>query len=181
MAKPLPSFITVGLTAITAFSILFVTQFLTQPILENRENQVYLDLLDLNSFSGYTLGEFETATGELLEAGIQRYRTYRMENQIVAMTYEVNTNGYASGLQFQIGIREGIIRQLLVMQHNETTGYGADALLEFPDAMNGLPLNDTNAWTAELVSVSTGATFTRRGIVLSLTAIQADYASRIGT
>ena len=180
MAKPLPSFISVGLTAVTAFSMLFATQIVTQPIIENRLNQVYLDLLDLNSFSGYTLGEVETATGELLDAGIERFRTYVIEDEIVAVTYEVRTNGYASGLMYHIGIRDGLIRKLNVIDHAETVGFGADALNDFPSAVAGIAIHDTNAWTAALVSVSTGATFTRRGVVNSLSAIQDDYAMRVG-
>ncbi len=180
MAKPLPSFMTVGLTALTAFSVLFGAQILTQPIIENRLNQVYLDLLDLNTFTGYTLGEVENATGELFDAGVQRYRTFGLGDEIVAVTYEVITNGYASGLTYQIGIREGIIRKLVVVAHAETVGFGADALLDIPDAIEGISLTDTNAWTAALVSVSTGATFTRRGIINTLTAIKDDYAFRIG-
>jgi len=123
MSKPLPSVITVGLTAITAFSVLFATQIITQPIIENRLNQAYLDLLDLNSFTGYTLGDVESATGDLLDAGIQSYRTYSIGDEIVAMTYDVITTGYASGLT---------------------------------------------------------ATFTRRGVINSLTAIRDDYVLRVG-
>ncbi len=180
MAKPLPSVLTVGLTALTAFSILFSTQVITQPIIDNRLNQTYLDLLDLNAFTGYTLGEVEVASGELLDEGIQTYRSYSMEDEVVAMTYEVVTNGYASGLSYQIGIREGIIRKLVIIQHAETVGFGADALLDFPEAIQQLPIADTNAWTAALLTVSTGATFTRRGVINSLTAIRDDYALRIG-
>jgi hypothetical protein len=44
MAKPTSSILVLGLTAISAFSILFATQLITQPILETRENQRYLDL-----------------------------------------------------------------------------------------------------------------------------------------
>ncbi|MEY3609906.1 MAG: hypothetical protein RLZZ264_427 [Bacillota bacterium] len=180
MAKPLPSVLTVGLTALTAFSILFATQVITQPIIDNRLNQTYLDLLDLNAFTGYTLGEVEVASGELLDEGIQTYRSYSMGDEVVAMTYEVVTNGYASGLSYQVGIREGVIRKLVIIQHAETVGFGADALLDFPEAIEQLPIADTNAWTAALLTVSTGATFTRRGVINSLTAIRDDYALRIG-
>lgn len=180
MAKPLPSVLTVGLTALTAFSILFGAQVITQPIIENRLNQTYLDLLDLNSFTGYTLGEVEVASGELLDEGIQSYRTFSIGDEIVAMTYEVVTNGYAAGLTYHIGIREGIIRKLVIIEHGETLGFGADALVDFPEAIEQLPLADTNAWTAALLTVSTGATFTRRGVINSLTAIRDDYALRIG-
>lgn len=180
MAKPLPSVISVGLTAITAFSVLFATQIITQPIIENRLNQTYLDLLDLNTFTGYSLGDVESATGDLLDAGIQSYRTYSIGDEIVAMTYDVITTGYASGLTYQIGIREGIIRKLVIIEHGETIGFGADALLDFPDAIDQLPIDDTNGWTAAFVSVSTGATFTRRGVINSLTAIRDDYVLRVG-
>ncbi|MEY3431988.1 MAG: hypothetical protein RIS53_886 [Bacillota bacterium] len=180
MSKPLPSVITVGLTAITAFSVLFATQLITQPIIENRLNQTYLHLLDLASFTGYQLGDVESATGDLLEAGIQSYRTYSIDQEIVAMTYEVVTSGYAQGLTFQIGIREGLIRKLIIIKHGETVGFGADALLDFPEALETLSLTDTNAWTAALLAVSTGATFTRRGVINSLMAIRDDYATRVG-
>jgi len=180
MAKPLPSVIIVGLTAITAFSVLFATQLVTQPIIENRLNQRYLDLLDLPSFTGYQLGDVELASGDLLDAGIQSYRTYSIASEIVAMTYEVVTSGYAQGLTFQIGIREGLIRNLMVIEHGETVGFGADALVDFPASLHQISLADTNAWTAALVSVSTGATFTRRGVINSLVAIRDDYALRVG-
>jgi hypothetical protein len=178
MAKSLPSYIVLGLTAIVSFSVLFVTNLITEPIFVNRENQADLSLLNLTNLGNYTIDTVEVVDETLIDAGIIGIKTFRRGNLPEAVIYTVNTNGFAVNLNYRIGIREGFIQQLRVDMHGETTGYGADALLLFPNAIANLAIADESTWTSALVSVSTGATLTRRGIVNSLQTIKEDYATR---
>ncbi|MGA0875878.1 MAG: FMN-binding protein [Bacilli bacterium] len=177
--KPSSSFV-LGLTAMISFSVLFATHLVTEPILINRANEADLTLLNLDSFANYDIGEVEQATGELLASGIQTIKPFLQNNNVVAVTYSVITSGYAQGLTYRIGIREGRIQLIIVDAHNETPGYGGNVISQLQTTLAQQPIADTNAWTAALVSVSTGATFTRRGLVNSLTAIRTDYLARVG-
>lgn len=176
--KPLSQSVVLGLTAATAFSLLFVTQLVTQPIILNHENQAYLTLLNLDSFVGYTIGETEITTGELRDAGIHEVKTFMLNDQIMAVTYSVQVRGYAPGLTYRLGIRQGLIQQFVVDAHAETQGYGANALGLFPEALTLLPIANEASWTQALVGQSAGATITRRAIINSLQLIQRDYAER---
>jgi uncharacterized protein with FMN-binding domain len=178
MAKPLPSYVLLGFTAIVSFSVLFVTNLITEPILINRENQAELTLLNLSDLGDYTVESIVVSEETLIDAGITHIKTFSQNSVVDAVTYTVMTTGYSVNLNYRIGIRDGLIQQFKVVSHGETIGYGADALLLFPDALNQIAIDDASAWTAALVSVSTGATFTRRGIIDSLQAIQVDYAAR---
>lgn len=178
--KPMPGFLLLGLTSVLSFSVLFVTHLITEPILINRANQADLTLLNLDSFGGYDIGELQTATGDLSAAGVQSFKTFTQNNEVVAVTYQVTTSGYAQGLSFRVGIREGLIQVLTVDQHSETVGYGANVINQVTTALALQPIADTNGWTAALVSISTGATFTRRGLVNALTVIRTDYLAKTG-
>lgn len=174
------STLVLGLTAMISFSVLFATHVVTEPILINRANEADLTLLNLDSFANYDIGEVEQATGELLASGIQTIKPFLQNNNVVAVTYSVNTSGYAQGLTYRIGIREGRIQLIIVDAHNETPGYGGNVISQLQTTLGQQPIADTNAWTAALVSVSTGATFTRLGLVISLAAIRSDYLARVG-
>jgi hypothetical protein len=168
-----------GLTAIAAFSILFATQIITQPILETRENQRYLDLLKIDSLEGYQVGESILPTGALLTAGITEIKPFFQSEMLTAVVYTGITSGYASGLSFRLGIRDGIIIQFVVDAHGESQGYGADVLVNVPEALEDLLIVEESTWTASLIAISTGSTMTRRGIVNVLKAIRLDYIERV--
>jgi hypothetical protein len=179
MAKPTSSILVLGLTAISAFSILFATQLITQPILETRENQRYLDLLKIESLADYQVGEAILPTGELLAAGITEIKPFFQNEMLTAVAYTGVTSGYASGLSFRLGIRDGIITQFVVDAHGESQGYGADVLVNVPEALEDLLIVEESTWTASLIAISTGSTMTRRGIVNVLKAIRLDYIERV--
>ena len=179
MAKPSTSILVLGLTAIAAFSILFATQIITQPILETRENQRYLDLLKIDSLEGYQVGESILPTGALLTAGITEIKPFFQSEMLTAVVYTGITSGYASGLSFRLGIRDGIIIQFVVDAHGESQGYGADVLVNVPEALEDLLIVEESTWTASLIAISTGSTMTRRGIVNVLKAIRLDYIERV--
>jgi hypothetical protein len=179
MAKPSTSILVLGLTAIAAFSILFATQIITQPILETRENQRYLDLLKIDSLEGYQVGESILPTGALLTAGVTEIKPFFQSDMLTAVVYTGITSGYASGLSFRLGIRGGIIIQFVVDAHGESQGYGADVLVNVPGALEDLLIVEESTWTASLIAISTGSTMTRRGIVNVLKAIRLDYIERV--
>lgn len=179
MAKPSTSILVLGLTAIAAFSILFATQIITQPILETRENQRYLDLLRIDSLEGYQVGESILPTGALLTAGVTEIKPFFQSEMLTAVVYTGTTSGYASGLSFRLGIRDGIIIQFVVDAHGESQGYGADVLVNVPEALEDLLIVEESTWTASLIAISTGSTMTRRGIVNVLKAIRLDYIERV--
>jgi hypothetical protein len=180
MAKTTSSILVLGITAVTAFSILFATSVLTAPILENRVNQRYLDLLNLDSLGDYEVGDVILPTGDLLTAGITEIKPFYLNNDLDAVAYTGSTSGYANGLLFRVGIRHGIITQFVVDAHGESVGYGADVLVNFPAALENLRIEEESVWTASLVSISTGSTMTRRGIVNVLKAIRIDFIERMG-
>jgi hypothetical protein len=179
MAKPTSSFFVLGLTAISAFSILFGTHLITSPILLNRENQRYLDLLNLPSLGDYQIGETITPTGTLQSSGIIEIKPFFLNDELKAVAYTGVTTGYAPGLSFRLGIKEGIITKLVIDKHGESAGYGADVLLRFPDVLSNVAIDEESLWTASLLSVSTGSSVTRRSIVNVLKAIRFDYQERV--
>jgi hypothetical protein len=179
MDKPTTSLLVLGLTAMSAFSILFATNIITQPILETRENQRYLDLLNIDSLADYQLGEAFAPTDDLLAAGILEVKPFFQDNVLKAVAYTGVTNGYAPGLSFRLGIKEGIITNLVIDAHGESEGYGADVLLSVPEVLSGVTINEESLWTASLVSISTGSSITRRSIINVLKAIRLDYLQRV--
>jgi hypothetical protein len=181
MAKPTSSILVLGITAVSTFSILFATSLLTAPILENRMNQRYLDLLNLNSLGDYEVGDAIIPTGDLFNAGIIEIKPFFQNNLLAAVAYTVTTSGFASGLTFRLGIREGIITQFIVDANGESAGYGADVLVNVPEALENLGIEEESLWTSSLVGISTGSTITRRGIVNVLKAIRVDYIQRLGS
>jgi uncharacterized protein with FMN-binding domain len=181
MAKPLPGWFMIGLTSIVSFGVLFATNLITEPILINRENERYLDLLNLDSFVGITIGETEIPTGALATAGVQEVKAYFQQNNLYAVTYQVTITGYNPGLTYRIGIRQGLIQTIRVDNHSETPGYGANLLTIFPETLQGIPIENEASWTTALIGVSTGVTFTRNGLLNSLTTIRTDYLGRIAT
>jgi Na+-translocating ferredoxin:NAD+ oxidoreductase RnfG subunit len=179
MAKRLPAWFVVGFTAITSFTVLFATDALTQPILDTRANRAYLDLINLDDATGLTIDDAFTPTGDLLLAGIQEVKVFRQQNAVIAVTYKVSVTGYASGLSYDIGIRNGLIQVIRVVSHNETPSYGADVMTELPTLLAGIAIDREDTWTSLLLSRSTGVTLTRRALLNSLAAIRSDYAMRI--
>jgi hypothetical protein len=180
MAKTTSSIFVLGITAVTAFSILFATSLITEPILDNRTNQRYLDLLNLDSLGEYVVGDTMVPTGDLFNAGITEIKPFYQNNIFVAAAYTVTTSGFASGLTFRIGIHNGNITQLIVDAHGESAGWGADVLVNVPEAIENLAIEEESLWTSRLVAISTGSTFTRRGIINVLKAIRVDYIQRSG-
>ena len=179
MDKPTTSLLVLGLTAISAFSMLFATNIITQPILETRENQRYLDLLKIDSLTDYQVGEAFVPTGDLLAAGILEVKPFFQANVVKAVAYTGVTNGYAPGLSYRLGIKEGVITNFIIDQHGESAGYGADVLLSVPEVLSGVAIGEESLWTASLVSISTGSSITRRSIVNVLKAIRLDYSQRV--
>jgi hypothetical protein len=181
MAKTNSSMLVLGLTAVSAFTMLFATNLITKPILETRENQRYLDLLKMDSLGDYDVGEAIVPTGDLLSAGITEIKPFYLNNILVAVVYTGDASGYSSttGLSFRLGIREGMMTQFVVDAHGESQGYGAEVLLNVPDALENLRIEEESSWTASLVAISTGSTVTRRGIVNVLKAIRIDYIQRM--
>jgi Na+-translocating ferredoxin:NAD+ oxidoreductase RnfG subunit len=179
MAKVLPSWMVVGLTAVTAFTVLFTTHVLTQPILDTRANRAYLDLINLDDATGLSIEPAFIPSGDLFTSGIQEIKVFRQQNNLIAVTYKVSVSGYSSGLNFDIGIRQGTIQVIRVVSHNETPGYGGDVLQELPSLLTGVAIDQEATWTSLLISQSTGVTLTRRGLLNALAVIRSDYASRI--
>jgi len=180
MAKATPSWLVVGLTAISSFVLLFSVNLITEPILLNRANERYLDLLNLETFAGYLISDPLVPTGALATAGGEEVKTFSQQNQVIAVTYQMKVTGYNPGLIYRIGIRNGLIQTLRIDANQETPSYGGVFLTNAPDLLAGLPINDEAGWTAALVATSSGVTFTRNGLLNSLQAIKADYAERIG-
>jgi hypothetical protein len=181
MAKTNSSMLVLGLTAVSAFTMLFATNLITKPILETRENQRYLDLLKMDSLGDYDVGEAIVPTGDLLSAGITEIKPFYLNNILVAVVYTGDASGYSrtTGLSFRLGIREGMMTQFVVDAHGESQGYGAEVLLNVPDALENLRIEEESSWTASLVAISTGSTVTRRGIINVLKAIRIDYIQRM--
>jgi hypothetical protein len=71
--------------------------------------------------------------------------------------------------------------QFVVDAHGESAGYGADVLVNVPDALENIGIEAESLWTASLLSISTGSSMTRRGIVNVLKAIRLDYINRMGS
>ena len=117
MAKPFSSIFVLGLTAISAFSVLFATHLITLPILLTRENQRYLDLLKIDSLEDYQVGEAILPTDALLTAGIKEIKPFFQNDILKAVAYTGVTTGYAPGLSFRLGIKEGIITNLVIDKH----------------------------------------------------------------
>jgi Na+-translocating ferredoxin:NAD+ oxidoreductase RnfG subunit len=178
MAKPVPGWLMIGLTAIASFSTLFAVNFITEPILLNRENAQYLDLLDLNTFAGYSIDETIFTTGTLSDAGIKEVKTFRQQNNIVAITYKISMDGYNPGIEFSLGIRAAIIEGIRVDGHNETLGFGATLMNDLSNTIVGLTITDNASWTAAMLAQTTGATFTMSAMVAVMTAIAQDYQQR---
>lgn len=178
MAKPLPGWLMIGITAIASFTTLFAVNLVTEPILLNRENAQYLQLLDLNTFAGFTIDDTIFTTGALSTAGVKEVKTFRQQNAVVAVTYQVTMSGYNPGIQFAIGIRAGVIEGVRVDAHSETLGFGATLMNGLPTTLIGLTIHDTSSWTAAMLAQSTGATFTRSAMVSVLTVIAQDYQQR---
>jgi hypothetical protein len=72
-----------------------------------------------------------------------------------------------------------MMTQFVVDAHGESQGYGAEVLLNVPDALENLRIEEESSWMASLVAISTGSTVTRRGIVNVLKAIRIDYIQRM--
>jgi hypothetical protein len=181
MTKTISSILVLGLTAVFAFSILFTTNLLTAPILETRENQQYLDLLNMDTLGDYEVGEAIVPTGDLFVSGITEIKPFFQNNDLVAVVYTGEASGYSrtTGLSFRLGIRNGIMTQFVVDAHGESAGYGADVLVNVPDALENIGIEAESLWTANLLSISTGSSMTRRGIVNVLKAILVDYVERM--
>jgi hypothetical protein len=182
MAKPFSSIFVLGLTAISAFSVLFATHLITLPILLTRENQRYLDLLKIDSLEDYQVGEAILPTDALLTAGITEIKPFFQNDILKAVAYTGVTTGYAPGLSFRLGIKEGIITNLVIDKHGESAGYGAYALSRFPEVLKDLAIDEESLWMASLLSVSlTGVSFsiTTGSIVNVLKAIRIDYQERV--
>lgn len=183
MAKSTSSILVLGLTAVASFSILFATSLLTAPILANQENQRYLDLLNLDSLGEYEPGEVIIPTGDLLTSGMTEIKPFYLNDQLAAVVYAGRTRGFSASTDiiFRLGIREGIITKFIVDANGESAGYGANVLVNVPDALENLTIEEESIWTASLVSISTGSTITRRGIINVLKAIRTDYMERMGS
>ena len=89
------------------------------------------------------------------------------------------TNGYAPGLSYRLGIKEGLITNFIIDQHGESAGYGADVLLSVPEVLSDVAIDEESLWTASLVSISTGSSITRISIINVLKAIRLDYLQRV--
>jgi hypothetical protein len=185
MAKTTSSILVLGLTAVSAFSILFATSLITEPILEMRMNQRYLDLLNLDSIGEYEVGNAIIPTGELFNAGIIEIKPFYLNNRLVAVVYAGSASGFSAttDITFRLGIREGIITQLVVDSHGESAGYGADVLVKVPETIQNIAIEEESLWTSRVLAISsglTGSTITKRGIINVLKAIRVDYIQRSG-
>ena len=183
MAKTTSSILVLGITAVAAFSILFATNLLTITIIENTEKQRNLDLLNLDSLGDYVIGDVIIPTGELLTAGITEINPFYLNNNLAAVVYAGRATGFSRTIEitFRLGIRDGVITHFVIDSHGESVGWGADVLLTVPDALENLGIEAESLWTASLVSISTGSTRTRRGIINALKAIKTDYIERMGS
>jgi hypothetical protein len=186
MAKTTSSILVLGLTAVSAFSILFATSLLTTPILENRVNQRYIDLLNLDSLGDYEVGDTIIPTGELFNAGITEIKPFYLNYRLDAVVYAGTANGFSTSTDiiFRLGIRDGIITQLVVDSHGETADYGADVLVKLPDAIENIGIEAESLWISRVVAITsrlTGSTMTKRGILNVLKAIRVDYIQRSGS
>jgi hypothetical protein len=181
MAKTTSSILVLGITAVAAFSILFATNLLTITIIENREKQRNLDLLNLDSLGDYVIGDVIMPTGELLTAGITEIKPFYLNNNLAAVVYAGSATGFSKTIEitFRLGIRDGVITQFVVDSHGESVGWGTDVLVNVPDALENIGIEAESLWTANLLSISTGSSMTRRGIVNVLKAILVDYVERM--
>ncbi len=112
----------------------------TAPIIAQNEadarNRGYLEVLGLESSTGYILSDLIVAEGTLASKGITSYITFTSEadDTLYAIVYNGEVSGWEVGIKFQVGISDGKFTGYNNLPNNETPSIGG-AFLGMLDAM----------------------------------------------
>jgi hypothetical protein len=177
--KKLPSQLVLIILTSMAFLILSITHGWTQPIMDTRLHQQFLTLLNIDAIQGLTIEEQQPTSITLQEEGVVRFQIVYEQDAILGIVYDIETSGYASGLHFQVGIKDGEFQRILFDQSNETQGYGSRLLVVLPTLLEGVSVTNESLLTSMLVGQSTGITATFNGVHDALLLVAKDYRARV--
>jgi hypothetical protein len=163
------------LLSVLSFSSLFALHTFTEPILINRENQLFLTILDTPTFAGVTIESPQQATSPYVQDGVVRYQRFLKDDVLLGIIYTIDTTGYNSGLQFTLGIRDDAFRTLIVDNTNETPNYGGTYLNLLPSLVQGVSIADEATFIALFLAQTTGRTETSGAVIKALIASSRHY------
>lgn len=166
---------------------------MTNPIITQREtdarNQAYLDLLQLETSSGYTFENVDTLSDELMNEGVEEIMLLKATNDetLLGAVYTGEASGWGGAIRFQLGLKGSVFSGFSVLSQQETRGIGDVLLTAMEEVILGLDISDTTVvfttLQAYLLQNNLGATFasvTRNAILDGLDVMVNDYQERVG-
>ncbi|HZJ89362.1 MAG TPA: FMN-binding protein [Bacilli bacterium] len=179
MKKKLPKMLVLplflGAVTLSAAGLITGVHFLTEDrIARNifaKQNEGYYKILALEAGAAIDIVELDLHE-ELEDAGVTSKKDFRLNNASIGVVYDAEIRGYAAGLKFQVGFKEGNYAGFNVVASNETPTYGGVLLDQVDELIKGKPA-DTDILLP--TNVTTGKTVTASALTKALKKCAADY------
>lgn len=179
MKKKLPKMLVLplflGAVTVSAAGLITGVHFLTEDrIARNifaKQNEGYYKILVLEAGAAIDIVDLDVHE-DLQDAGVTSKKDFRISNQSVGVVYDAEIRGYAAGLKFQVGFKDGNYAGFNVVASNETPTYGGIVLDQVDELIKGKPAD-----TAVLLpaNVTAGKTVTASALSKALKQCAADY------
>jgi len=152
----------ITLVTVIAASLLVTSESITRAVLESRQDQETLELLQ---------GIFPEANFYTFDINTEIYTVYNNGRNEIGYAFYGEGAGFSPGMVILIGLEDTeTIRNIIVVSHRETRNFWN--MLEdynFFDQFNGLKIEDCAVerydGTGGKVDSVTGATFSSRGVI----------------
>lgn len=181
-----------GGVCLLATAALASVNALTAPIIAQREEDArqagYLALLNLSSGAGYDIDQSENVSTQLNQVGVTKITIFYEADTttVFGVIYDVSTTGWESGLNFQVGFKDGTYAGFNNVSNGETPNIGRILINDLSDILTGIEAGNialvNDAVNAYLTSKTLNLTFanvTRNVIVNALERTALDYVGRV--
>ncbi len=137
----LPLFL--GIVTLASAGVLGGVHALTNPIVTQRnaklENEGLFKVLDIESADDV---DSDNDVSHLSSANVKRKTILSLAGTVVGVVYYIETTGWSSGLNFQLGLKDNIYAGFNVISENETPGYGKDFLPTVNEQIKGKSIDE---------------------------------------
>lgn len=141
---------------------------------EVKRNSGYLEILEITSFKEALQAE---VTADLKAGGVTKITSFTAaDDALIGIVYDMEITGFAPGLKFQVGFKEGLYAGFVLVSSGETPTYGGELLKRVNDSIKNKNAGDPVVINEEGITV--GVTTTRVPLVEALELVASDYLGR---
>lgn len=172
----LPLFL--GVVTLLSAGILGGVHALTNPIIEQRniklENEGLFKVLDIENADEIVVA---ADVSHLSAGNVKRKTTLYLSGNVVGVVYYIETTGYESGLNFQLGLKDNIYAGFNIISESETKDYGHLLLPTINDQIKGKSIDSPLAldYSQGLSAGQTAGDFTGKALMTAFNVCVADY------